>query len=1014
MTGLIKKHFVRTVALIVLISLNTAAKAQVPCFLKKPAPWADSLFQTMTLDQKIGQLFMVAVWSDPNHKDYNAQKIQQLIDQYSIGGLIFMQGSPGRQAALTNKFQSRSQIPLLIAMDAEWGLGMRLDSTIAYPRQMTLGATSNDSLIYAFGAEMARQLKRIGVHVSFSPCVDINNNAKNPVISNRSFGEDKLLVTQQSLMYMNGLQDNGVLACAKHFPGHGDTETDSHKDLPVVKHPYTRLDTLELYPYRELTRKGLGSVMTAHLYAPALDSTSSVASTLSREVINNLLRNKIGFQGLVFTDAMNMQGVAKFFKPGEVEVKALMAGNDILLFSQDVPTAIRMIREAVESGQISLREVDEHVLRILRTKEWVGLDNPEKIAVANVYEDLNDFNAMDLRKQLIEESITVLKNEETLLPLQDMLGKRVAVVSIGAEKNTEFSQAIQRYYNADSYMMEKSPDFNKSMWWRDTLSTYDIVIAAMVNTSNKANKNFGVTNESVRILNSAGENTKVILSVFANPYSIEALKDLGNIESLIVSYQDDPMTQVATAEVIAGAIRGDGVLPVTASLQFSEGAGYSTRGGETLRWSMSRDSWYASLRSSNGAIKPAGSPAGDYEEDMMADGANSDAHTASIVMDKIDGLVKSGIDSKAYPGCRVLVSKDGVVVCDKSFGTLDWKSQEMVTENTVYDLASITKVVSSTIAAMKLVDDGKLDVEKTLGDYLPIPANNEYSKIVIKNMLSHCAGLTAWIPFYSKTIKNGALDPAVYKSKSEEGYSLQVAENIFIMDSFRDSIFNQIIRTPLSSDKSYKYSDLGYYFMQRIVELQSGQSLDAFVSDHFYRPLGLSTMGYNPLKRIPVSQIAPTENDQVFRSQHLRGYVHDQGAAMMGGIAGHAGVFSNAQDLATVMQMLMNNGVYGGKSYLSKETIALFNTRHFSGNRRGLGFDKPSLSPGHGSTCREASAASFGHTGFTGTMCWADPECGLVYVFLSNRVNPDAENKKLQDLNIRTEIQEQIYRVWGK
>lgn len=1009
-----KKNIARIALVWMTLWMTVPADAQLPCFLEKPTPWADSLFQSMTIDQKIGQLFMVAAWSDPNHKDYNAQKIQQLIDQYGIGGLIFMQGSPGRQAALTNKFQNRSKIPLLIAMDAEWGLGMRLDSTIAYPRQMTLGATSNDSLIYAYGVEMARQLTRIGVHVSFSPCVDINNNSKNPVISNRSFGEDKMLVTRQSLMYMQGLQDNGILACAKHFPGHGDTETDSHKDLPVVRHPYTRLDTLELYPYRELTKQGLGSVMTAHLYAPALDSTTTVASTLSREVITNLLRKNIGFQGLVFTDAMNMQGVAKFFKPGEVEVKALLAGNDVLLFSQDVPTAVAMIRSAIDSGVISLRELDEHVLRIMRTKEWAGLNQPKKIEVANVYEDLNNFSAMSLRRQLIEESITVLKNDENTLPLHDLMGKKVAVVSIGAEKNTEFATAIQRYILADAYVMEKSPDFSKSMWWRDTLSTYDIIIAGMVNTSNKASKNFGVTNESVRILNSAGEQSKVILSVFANPYSIEALKDLSNIEALLVSYQDDPMTHVATAEVIAGAIRGDGVLPVTASTKFGEGAGFSTRGGERLRWTMSQDSWYASLKSASGQIKPMGSPAGDYEEDMMADGQLASARAAGIAMDKIDGLAKSGIDSKAYPGCRVLVAKDGVVVYDKSFGTLDWNSKEPVNENTVYDLASITKVVSSTIAAMKLVDDGKLDVEKTLGDYLPIPADNEYSKIVIKNMLSHNAGLTAWIPFYSKTITNGTLDASIYKSKPGEGYTRQVAENIYILDTYRDSIFQQIIRTPLSKDKSYKYSDLGYYFMQRIVESQTGKSLDVFVNENFYQPMGLSTMGYNPLNRISKSNIAPTENDKTFRLQHIRGHVHDQGAAMMGGVAGHAGVFSNAQDLATVMQMLMNDGIYGEKTYISKSTIDLFNTRHFSGNRRGLGFDKPSLTPGHGSTCREASATSFGHTGFTGTMCWADPEFGLVYVFLSNRVNPDAENKKLQDMNIRTEIQEEIYRVWGK
>ena len=998
---------------IFLIFLVGQMNAQQPCFKQRVTPWADSLMQSMSLDQKIGQLFMVAAWSDPKHNAYNPQKIQSLIDNYGIGGIIFMQGTPGRQAILTNRYQSSSKVPLMVGMDAEWGLGMRLDSTIAYPRQMTIGASTNDSLVYAFGREMARQLRRLGVHVSFSPCVDINNNAKNPVINSRSFGENKELVTAQSRMYMKGLQDGGVLACAKHFPGHGDTGVDSHKDLPVVLHSYERLDSLELYPYKQLIGEGLGSVMTAHLYAPALDPNEKVASTLSREVITNLLRNKLGFGGLVFTDALNMQGVAKFFKPGEIEVKALQAGNDVLLFSQDVPKAIDKIKTALDSGWISMEEIDMHCYRILQAKEWAGLHNMKAVTVENVYADLNNTQALTLRRELVEKSVTVVKNEENILPLANLVGKRVAVVSIGAERKNDFNATMAHYGNFDHYVMEKSPDYNRAMWWRDTLGTYDLIIAALVNSSNKPEKNFGITNESLRILNSVGEERQVIVSMLANPYALSALKDLSNIDGLLVAYQDDPMTQIAVAEVITGAIGADGSLPVSATAQFPAGAGYSTPGGGRLRWSVGDEIWFSSLRNTAGTIVPGGSPAGDYEEDMMSDGEVRSVQSVEQAMGKIDRIAESGILSKAYPGCRILVAKKGEVVFDKAYGTTDWTTGQKVNESTVYDLASITKVASSTIAAMKLVDMGLLDVNKRLGDYITFPAGNEYAQVTINSMLSHCAGFTPWIPFYTRTMQNGELKSEIYKRSSEDGFTQQVAEGIYIDDHYRDSIFNTIIRTPLSNDKSYKYSDLGYYFIQRIVEQQSGMSLDVFVQQNFYGPMGLSTIGYQPLERMSVKQIAPTEDDRIFRSQTIQGHVHDQGAAMMGGVAGHAGLFSNAQDLTAVMQMLMDGGVYGGKRYLEASTISLFNTRHFAGNRRGLGFDKPTFSPGHGSTCGAASQNSFGHTGFTGTMCWADPDHDLVYVFLSNRVHPDAENKKLQELNIRTEIQAEVYRAWG-
>ena len=986
------------------------ANAQQPCYMNAPTPWADSLFKTLTLDQKIGQLFMIAAWSDPDHKDYDASGVQSLIDNYGIGGLIFMQGSPARQAKLTNRYQKNAKIPLLISMDAEWGLGMRLDSTIAFPRQMTLGASSNDQLTYEFGSEMARQLKRIGVHVSFSPVVDINSNPDNPVISNRAFGEDRELVTRRGLMYMRGLQDNNILAVAKHFPGHGDTDVDSHKDLPVIPFDRKRLDSLELYPYKFLVDQGLGGTMIAHLFVPALDTTKNLPSTLSPKIVNGVLRNELGFNGLVFTDAMNMQGVAKYWKQGEMDVQALIAGNDVLLFTSNIPLAIQKIKEAIADGRLTEEQINEKCLRILRTKEWVGLSNFQPIEIAHIYEDLNNTMAKDLQRRMIEESLTVARNDNEVLPIRARDYKKIAVVEIGAASQTEYSKIIERYTDCDVFIMEKAPESEAA--WREKLKGYNLIVAAVVGTTNKASKNFGVTNESARILNNIGKNVDVVMSILANPYSLNTLRELDQIEGIIVAYQDDEQTRKACAELVVGALSATGKLPVTANSNFVCQEGCSIDAGGILRWAGVSGKSTMTF-DVNKATQEKCTPAGDYEEDMMADGREIKVTMAKDAFDKIDEIALNGITKGAYPGCRILAAKDGWVIYDKAFGTLDWDKTEPVTENTVYDLASITKLASGTLAAMKLVDQGKLDVNKTLGDYLDIPADNPYHKVVIKEMLAHTAGFTAWIPFYTKTLSNGDLMTDIYKTAPEKGFSKPVAKDIFIRDNYKQEMFNQILKTPINSDKSYKYSDLAFYFTQHLVETVSGQPLDVFVTDQFYKKMNLRSMGYLPLERMNKSTVAPTENDKSFRGQHIRGYVHDQGAAMQGGVAGHAGLFSNAQDLAAVMQMLMNGGVYGGKRLLTEETIQMFNTRYFKGNRRGLGFDKPAFAKNTGSTCPEASASSFGHTGFTGTICWADPETGIVYVFLSNRVNPDAENKLIQTMDIRTKIQHEIYSVLG-
>jgi beta-N-acetylhexosaminidase len=1001
-------------------STSPAPVAERPVFLSSPTPWADSLIHTLTLDQKIGQLFMVAGFSDPKHPNYDPEGMDLLIRRFGIGGIIFFQGSPVRQAQLTNRHQTASALPLMIGMDAEWGLGMRLDSTISYPRQMTLGAIQDPQLIYDFGKEMSRQLRRLGVHVSFSPVVDVNNNPKNPVISNRSFGEDKKLVAEYSYMYMKGLQDGGVLASAKHFPGHGDTDTDSHKDLPVLPFDPARLDSVELYPYKYLISRGLGSIMIAHLSIPALDDTPNIPSTLSPQIVNGLLQQEMGFEGLIFTDALNMQGVAKFFPPGETDLLALRAGNDVLLYPMSVPKAVEKIKAAVDSGLVTEAYISEKCLKILRAKEWMGLHKERKVAVRNLVSDLNNAEALALQRRIVERSITVVKNNCNLAPVCHSDNARVAVLSIGAGNDNRFARTIQQYAKVDVFTMDKNPEFKQSIRLHDTLSTYDLVIAGMMGTSNKASKNFGVSNEAARIINSIGAETNVVLSVFANPYALLTLKDLRNVESLLVCYQDDSLTRQIAAEIVAGACTADGRLPVSAGKDFQAKEGIALQQQTRLRWVSpsyigicSDVAWLTEQP----IVKPKSvtetTPRGGaYREDMMTDTQQKGVQTGDRCFAKVDSIAKWGIQQGAYPGCRILAAKDGFVIYDKSFGYLDWDKREPVTNLTVYDLASVTKIASTTLAVMSLVDRGELDVNKTLGDYLEIPSDNAYAGIVIRDMLAHQAGLVPWIPFYTKTIQNGVLRKDLYASQKDPAHSAQIADGLFFLNSYRDTMWKQILSTPLSAERSYKYSDLAFYFMQLIAEKKTDETLDTYVFNRFYKPMGLGSMGYQPLKRMPRSLIAPTEFDRTWRKQHILGYVHDQGAAMLGGVAGHAGLFGTAQDLAAVMQMLLNRGTYAGKEFLSKGVVDQFNRRYYPGNRRGLGFDKPT-SNGGGSACSEASQSSFGHTGFTGTMCWADPETGIVYVFLSNRVNPDAENKKLQELDIRSKIQSEFYKVMG-
>lgn len=932
------------------------------------SPWVDSIMAKMTLEDKIGQLFMVAAFTSKDKLDY--KQLQSLVQDYHIGGLIFFKGNPYKEAEVTNSLQSMAQVPLWVGMDAEWGLAMRLDSTINFGYQMPLGAIQDDSVVYKMGHEIALECKRLGINVNFAPVVDVNNNPLNPVINMRSFGEDKNDVARKSTMYMQALQDEHILAVAKHFPGHGNTDVDSHLDLPVLNQSKQELDTLELYPFKYLFARGVGGVMTAHLHIPAYDTTAHVGASLSPAVTTILLRRQLHFGGLAFSDALNMKGVSKYYSPGQLEVKALMAGNDILLYSEDVPKAIESIKAAVDSGCIDESYIDEKVRKILEAKQWAGLDHCMDIDPDNITSDLNATSDQILKQHIAEQSITVVKNDLNLVPLKSLEHHRIASVAVGTRQEPPFQEMMHNYCNADYFTASfwlKDTDWAKL---KDTLKSYDIVVISLHNLSNKHTDTYGMSKKAVTFINELNQEKKVILVSMGSPYSLNRFP---NFKTIIDAYQDEAVFQYAAAEVLFGGIGAKGKLPVTACDEYHVCMGGTVKSLARMKYTFPEE-----------------------------------AGMSSAKLNEIDRVVKNGIKEGAMPGCEVLVAKDGKIVYSKSFGKTVYNSPDKVTNNNLYDLASVTKVAATTIAVMKLYEQGKIDIFAPLSRYLPELANTNKADLQVKEVMTHQAGLEAWIPFYKNTLMADGFPDTLYCDEPNQLFTVRVADKMYMNRFYKDTIYNIIKRSPIKNRGKYLYSDLGFILMQHVVEKLTGTSLDKFVDSVYYKPLGLATMTYKPREKFALSNIIPTEEDTYFRHQLVHGDVHDPAAAMLGGVSGNAGLFSDANDVAVLLQMLLNGGTYAGQKFLDPSTVNLFTGKQYEGSRKGLGWDKPAH--GHSSPASQyASDSAYGHTGFTGTCIWADPKYNLTYIFLSNRVYPTAANVKLATMNIRTDIADIIY-----
>lgn len=939
--------------------------------------WAGTRMYGMTLDEKIGQLFMIQAFSDKG--DQHTKTLLRSIEKYKIGSVAFFKGSPEKQAEITATLQKSSRIPLLIAMDAEWGLGMRLDNSISYPKAMTLGAIQDNQLIYNMGKEIGRQLTRLGVHINFAPVADLNSIPDNPIIHDRSFGDDKREVSRKAFAYMKGLQDAGLIACVKHFPGHGSTKKDSHKALPVVSKSLTEMHDYEMFPFKYLLNRGVKSVMVGHLHIPSMDNRASRPASLSDKIIEGTLRKEFGYNGLVMTDALDMAGVTDHFTQGNIEVEAFLAGNDILTVSRNFEQAFNSIKSAVNKGKITQQRLNASVSRILMAKFEAGLFFAPEIKTEDILKDINTKKAIALKQELFANALTYFPGKKMLIPIQEPWTKKLATVCIGSANITAFQKRFSDFGETKHFNFPALPGADAQQKLKKQLESYDQVVFQILKMNKVQAGSFGVSAGTVRLIREVSAKTPATTVLFGTPYSLKSfVKD----DDVLLAFEADTLMQDMAAQAVFGAVTISGKLPVYVNPTFIRGSGESIPEMKILSYRMPENVGLSS--------------------DTLA---------------KIRLLAADMIREKAAPGCQIMVVKDGAIVFDEVFGYHDYTDKQPVTRDDIFDLASVTKVMATTLGSMKLFEEGKIDLFESVGQYVKIyPAESKIKDLQLIDILSHHAGLKAWIPFYQATLdtlENKKLIPSkkYYSTVEKKGFNVKVADKLFMRNDYIDTISYLIYSSELGKSGNYIYSDLGFYIMKDIIENLTGLGLEKYVEKEFYKPLGLKHTGFNPLQRFPATQMAPTEEDDYFRMQTVQGYVHDMGAAMLGGVSGHAGLFSSSGELAVLMQMLLNNGVYGKKRYLKQQTVYNFTTRFNKSSRRGLGFDMKELDPMKNKNMSMlASPSTFGHLGFTGTCVWADPEKRLIYIFLSNRTFPTMHNDKLAKKDYRARIQSVIYR----
>lgn len=934
-------------------------KATTPVFMQSTDSWAQQKLNGMTLEEKIAQFFMVSSW--PNRDEEHQQEIENLVKNNKVGGIIYFQGTKDQLKTSIARMQKASKTPLLIGMDAEWGLAMRLSGEERFPYAYTLGTANDTVLSEKIGAMMAQESRQLGVHLNFAPVADVNSNPANPVIGFRSFGQDPELVGKHVKAMVKGIEKNGVLTSIKHFPGHGDTDTDSHYELPNLSHDKNHFNSIEFKPFLEGLNAGASTVMIGHLSVPALDESQTPAS-LSKPIIQGFLQQEMGFKGLVVSDALNMKAVADKYGKVDVAVKAFLAGHDILLCPENVHDAIQAIAEKVKAGEISETEINERCLKILKAKAHVTRFKGGKTFTTGQQEWA--------RRETYEKAMTVVENKNTL-PLVNA-SSRIAVVSIGVNAG-HFKNMADRFHPVDYFHFYSFEEAAERM--KNKFAGYETVITTIHPKSVLASSDFSSPGKAESWIAAVPGELSHVAVLFGNPMLLKNTDIAGSFDACVLAYENHKFAQEEAAQLVFGATGASAKLQFSVSENLPIGSGLALEDAKRLKFSQPEE-------------------LGILPEDLA----------------KIDAIVNKGLNAGAYPGCQVLVAVEGKIIYSKNFGKVSYEDTTPVNSNHVYDVASVSKIVGSTAALMRLQSEGKFSLDKYLKDYIPeLVGNSPVGNIYIKNMMAHQAGFTPWIAFYKSTVNHGSLDKNIYSEVRKDGFEIPVASNLWIRSDYEKTIYKTILNTPLTRNPKYEYSDLGYYFAKKIIEKESGFPLDQFMYREYYDPMGLRNIRYLPLLHFPKERIVPTELDTAFRGRLVHGFVHDPGAAMLGGVGGHAGVFSNSTDLAAMMQLFLNKGVYANRRYISADIVKQYTSAQLKGNRRGAGFDRPTNSRKDGPTCNLVSLESFGHSGFTGTFTWADPAYGINYVFLSNRVYPDASNKKIQEMHIRSDVQKVIY-----
>ncbi|MEX2435669.1 MAG: glycoside hydrolase family 3 N-terminal domain-containing protein [Balneolaceae bacterium] len=899
---------------------------QAPAVQVENSVDVDSLMLSMTLREKIGQLFVVPAYGNfTNDHELHYLRLKRMIARYNIGGVIFMRGDVYGQALMTNKLQDISKIPLWITQDMEYGAAMRVREATRFTPAMGIAATGDPSNAYLAGKITAREARALGVHQVFAPVLDVNNNPENPVINVRSFSANPNVVANFGQYFIDGVQSEGLLATAKHFPGHGDTDTDSHLSLPVIHHDYARLDSLELVPFRVTVKNGLESVMSAHIAYPNISENIDLPGTLDESILSRILIDSLNFKGLVVTDGLEMKGITDKFSPGEAVIQALLAGADLMVISPDEMTAISEIERAVQMGRISKERIDQSVQKILELKKERGVFKSHQVDIDALSSRIHTATYQTIANTIARKSVTILKNNRNILPIRDKDFLRVLVVAVADDESgstgSNLAREIRNYHNNVTFhTLDKRSGSEEKAKILKAADTADLIIIGsfiMV----RSHQPIQLDEDHRRLLKLlTARNKPTVLMAFGNPYVIQ---DLPETDVHLLAWSSDSNQVKQSVPALFGAAEVQGKLPVSIPGMNEFGDG---------------------LTFNHTALRP------DRPE---AAGLSTDSLLA------VDMIMQQAIDDSTFPGGVVAVVKNGILAWHEGYGYHDYSKTKEVMNTNVFDLASLTKVMATTTSIMKLFEEGEISLDDPVRKYFPEFSEGDRRDITIEHLLLHTSGLPAFKVYVDKL-----------KTRAE--------------------ILNAIKNEPLENTpgEKYVYSDLGFILLAEIVEEVSGLRIDRYIRDRFFYPMGMYAGHYNParLGSWMTRRIPPTEIDDVYNRGIVQGVVHDERAYFMDGVAGHAGLFASARDIATYSFMLLNGGTYAGHQYLQPETIEMFTSRQSPINHRGYGFDRKS--DGFSTAGSLTGERAFGHLGFTGTSLWLDPDEDIAIILLTNRTYP--------------------------